>query len=241
MTEAEPVLVLWDIDRTLLYVGDIDRQVYRECFAEIVGRPAERLPARGTGMTMPLAIRGLLLDNGVPEQNVPGLLEKMVQLLPKKLADHSEEMRREGILMPGAVAALSAVADAPPLVATIVTGNLKANARLKLDAFDLVRFVDTEIGGYASDSGHRPSLVAVAQNRAKSRYGSPFTRANTVIIGDSLEDVRTGREGGASVIAVASGTTPVEDLGAAGADMVLDSLEDVERLMAAISTVTTRH
>lgn len=60
VAEAERSLVLWDIDRTLLYVGEIDRQVYRETFAEIVGRPAERLPARGTGVTMPLAIRSLL-------------------------------------------------------------------------------------------------------------------------------------------------------------------------------------
>ncbi len=28
MTRTDSVLVLWDIDRTLLYVGDIDRQVY---------------------------------------------------------------------------------------------------------------------------------------------------------------------------------------------------------------------
>ena len=71
MAEAERSLVLWDIDRTLLYVGEIDRQVYREAFAEIVGRPAERLPARGTGVTMPLAIRSLLLHNGVPASDVP--------------------------------------------------------------------------------------------------------------------------------------------------------------------------
>ncbi|MGW3493132.1 HAD hydrolase-like protein [Streptomyces sp. NPDC001020] len=35
-----------------------------------------------------------------------------------------------------------------------------------------------------------------------------FSRSNTVIIGDSLEDVRTGLEGGAPVIGVASGKTP---------------------------------
>ncbi|GHH93940.1 hypothetical protein [Streptomyces capillispiralis] len=86
MTEAEPSLVLWDIDRTLLYVGQIDRQVYRETFAEIVGYPVERLPARGTGVTMPLAIRAMLLDNGVPDDRVSELLPLMVELLPKRLA-----------------------------------------------------------------------------------------------------------------------------------------------------------
>ncbi|MEN8649080.1 haloacid dehalogenase-like hydrolase [Streptomyces sp. 21So2-11] len=241
MTKAAPILVLWDIDRTLLYVGDIDRQVYRETFAEVVGRPADRLPARGTGVTMPLAIRGLLVDNGVPESDVPELLPLMVELLPKQLASHSEALRREGVLMPGAVTALRAVHDDPGLVPTVVTGNLKANALLKLDAFNLSRFVDTEIGGYASDNDHRPSLVAVAQKRAQIKHGTTFTRANTVIIGDSLEDVRTGLEGGAPVLGVPSGKTSAEALIGAGANTVLDSLEDIQQLMDAIASVNSSH
>lgn len=239
MTDAGQILVLWDIDRTLLYVGDIDRQVYRETFAEIVGRPAERLPARGTGVTMPLAIRSLLLDNGVPEEDVPGLVPRMVELLPQRLASHADDLREQGVLLPGAVAALKAVHAQPGCVPTVVTGNLKPNALLKLEAFHLDEFLDTEIGGYSSDNDHRPDLVAVAQERAQAKYGTTaFTRTNTVIIGDSLEDVRTGLEGGAPVIGVASGKTTADELAAAGADLVLDNLEDVPRLLDAIATTT---
>ncbi|MFF7091753.1 hypothetical protein ACFY9A_05055 [Streptomyces rubradiris] len=96
MAEAERSLVLWDIDRTLLYVGEIDRQVYRETFAEIVGYPVERLSARGTGVTMPLAIRAMLLDNGVPEGRVSELLHPMVGLLPERLAAHTDDLRQIG-------------------------------------------------------------------------------------------------------------------------------------------------
>ncbi|MDX3224509.1 HAD family hydrolase [Streptomyces sp. ME19-01-6] len=231
-------LVLWDIDRTLLYVGDIDRQVYREAFAEIVGRPAERLPARGTGVTMPLAIRSLLLDNGVQETDVPHLVPRMVEVLPHHLAAHSKDLREQGILIPGALAALQAVHTRPNLVPTVVTGNLKPNALLKLEAFDLDGYLDTEIGGYSSDDEHRPALVAVAQKRAQAKYGAVFTRSNTVIIGDSLEDVRTGLEGGAPVIGVASGKTPAAELASAGADVVLDGLEDVSQLLNAITATT---
>lgn len=103
MAEAGQSLMLWDIDRTLLYVGDVDRQVYRETFAEIVGRPAERLPARGTGATMPLAIRSLLLHNGVSASEVPRLLPRMVELLPQRLAANEEDLRERGVLMPGAM------------------------------------------------------------------------------------------------------------------------------------------
>ncbi|MFI5796293.1 HAD family hydrolase [Streptomyces sp. NPDC051677] len=239
MIGTQRILVLWDIDRTLLYVGDIDRQVYRETFAEIVGRPSEHLPARGTGVTMPLAIRSLLLDNGVSESDVPRLVPRMVELLPHRLAAHAKDLREKGILMPGAIAALKAVHAQLDLVPTVVTGNLKPNALLKLEAFNLQVFLDPEIGGYSSDDDHRPALVAVAQQRAQAKCGTVFTRSNTVIVGDSLEDVRTGLEGGASVIGVASGKTTADELASAGADLVLDSLEDVPRLLNAI-TATTR-
>lgn len=239
MAEAGRSLVLWDIDRTLLYVGDIDRQVYREIFAEIVGRPAERLPARGTGVTMPRAIRSLLLQNGMPASEVPRLLPRMVELLPRRLAAHEEDLRQQGILMPGAVSALKAVHEQTHYVPTVVTGNLKPNALLKLEAFGLGTFLDTEIGGYSSDDEHRPALVAIAQGRAQAKLGAPFTRSNTVIIGDSLEDVRTGVEGGASVIGIASGKTTARELALAGANAVLNSLEDVPRLMEAITRVTS--
>ncbi len=240
VTGAQPTLVLWDIDRTLLYVGDIDRQVYRETFAAVVGRPAERLPARGTGVTMPRAIRSLLLDNGVPETTVPELLPRMVELLPKRLAAHTEDLRSQGVLMPGAVAALEAVRDHKHWMPTAVTGNLKPNALLKLAAFDLDGYLDADIGGFASDDDHRPALVGIAQKRAQAKHGAVFTRANTVIIGDSLEDVRTGLEGGASVIGVTSGKTTRDELAATGADIILDSLEDIARLRASIEKVTAR-
>ncbi|MGC5531736.1 HAD family hydrolase [Streptomyces sp. SR-10] len=55
-----------------------------------------------------------------------------------------------------------------------------------------------------------------------------------MIIGDSLEDVRTGREGGASVIAVVSGTTSADELAAAGADLVLEDLTDQRRVVDSI-------
>ena len=161
----------------------------------------------------------------------------MVELLPQRLAAREEDLREQGVLMPGAVAALKAVHEQTHCVPTVVTGNLKPNALLKLEAFDLDAFLDTEIGGYSSDDEHRPALVAVAQKRAQAKLGASFTRHNTVIIGDSIEDVRTGVEGGASVIGIASGKATDRELASAGADVVLDSLEDVPQLFGKIATV----
>ncbi|KJS57398.1 phosphoglycolate phosphatase [Streptomyces rubellomurinus subsp. indigoferus] len=234
------MLVLWDIDRTLVYVGETDRAVYREAFRQVVGRDAVKLPERGTGRTMPLAVRELLTANDVDRQDLEPFAERIVALLPKLLAARTEQLRAGGLVMPGATAALAAVDARPDLIPTVVTGNLQQNAEIKLGAFSLDQYVDLAVGGFASDDSHRPALVGVAQRRAGARYGTAFDRSNTVIIGDSLEDVRTGAEGGAGVIAVASGTTTADQLTEAGADRVLESLRDPQAVLRAIAELTDR-
>ncbi|SDN16629.1 HAD family hydrolase [Actinacidiphila guanduensis] len=232
------VLVLWDIDRTLMYVGQIDRAVYRAAFRQLTGREATQLPARGTGRTVPLAVRELLATNGVDHHDIEPLAEQMVSLLPHLLTERLQELRDEGQLMDGATEALQAVRASERLLPTVVTGNLQPSAEIKLRAFDLDQYVDVSVGGFSSDDAHRPALVGIAQGRAAARYGGTFDRSNTVIVGDSLEDVRTGIEGGAAVIAVASGTTPRDDLARAGADRVLDSLVHADELLDAIADLT---
>ncbi|MFD6182013.1 HAD family hydrolase [Streptomyces goshikiensis] len=228
------ILVLWDIDRTLLYVGETDRAVYREVFRQVVGRDATRLPERGTGVTMPLAVRELLSANDVPATEIQQLTQEIVDRLPGQLELHREELCLTGQLMPGATEALAAVHQSGDLVPTIVTGNLRASAEIKLSAFSLLNYVDVSVGAFASDDPHRPALVGIAQQRSTTAYGRTFGRENTIIIGDSLQDVRTGREGGAKVIGVASGTTSAHDLAQAGAEYVLPDLTDVTELLKVI-------
>ncbi|MEU2874157.1 haloacid dehalogenase-like hydrolase [Streptomyces olivoreticuli] len=232
------ILVLWDIDRTLLYVGDIDRLVYRELFEEAVGRPPQVLPQRGTGTTMPIAVHELLTANGVSATAAAQLAAQIVKKMPTQLNRHRTKLRKDGRLMPGAMIALQAVHRAPQLIPTVVTGNLQGSAQIKLEALGLAGLVDTTVGGYASDDSHRPALVRIAQQRAETAYGQPFTRKNTVIIGDSLQDVRTGTEGGAKVIGVASGTNSAKSLKGEGADYVLPDLTDTDRLLELIRTAT---
>ncbi|MFI1015533.1 HAD family hydrolase [Streptomyces sp. NPDC020965] len=233
------ILVLWDIDRTLLYVGDIDRLVYRTVFEKVVGHAPGRLPAKGTGVTMPVAVKELLAVNGVPRDQVDAFARRIIGLMPGELERHRGRMLADGLLLPGAVESLTAVRKSPHLLPTIVTGNLRASAEIKLSTFDLIGLVDPAVGGYASDDPHRPALVRVAQQRAGAVYGHSFDQSSTVIVGDSLEDVRTGREGGARVISVASGTTSAADLADAGADHVITDLTDPSQLLRLIGTEAT--
>ncbi|WP_018549473.1 HAD hydrolase-like protein [Streptomyces sp. LaPpAH-108] len=183
-------------------------------------------------------MRELLRVNAVEPGQVEEFAQRIVARMPAQLDRHRDDIVRTGQVMPGAPAALAAVARNPETVPTVVTGNLQGSAEIKLKALGLDKHLDLASGGYASDDAHRPALVRVAQQRAGTRYNCDFTRDTTVIIGDSLEDIRTGREGGAGVIAVASGTTSPQELAAAGAHHVLSDLTDTQHLLTVIESCT---
>lgn len=58
-----------------------------------------------------------------------------------------------------------------------------------------------------------------------------------MLVGDTPLDVTAGTDGGARVIAVATGVYPGPDLTAAGADVVLSDLTDVDAFMDGVGTV----
>ncbi|MQY15149.1 hypothetical protein SRB5_53270 [Streptomyces sp. RB5] len=58
---------------------------------------------------------------------------------------------------------------------------------------------------------------------------------DTVLIGDTPENVEGGRENGVQVIAVATGRSSAGELRAAGADSVLDDLTDVGLLVELVT------
>jgi phosphoglycolate phosphatase-like HAD superfamily hydrolase len=70
-------------------------------------------------------------------------------------------------------------------------------------------------------------------------YGFDPSRDVTVVVGDTKRDVTAGRDGGARVIAVATGMDSREDLDRSGADVALASLVDVSAFCRAVDAVRT--
>lgn len=113
------------------------------------------------------------------------------------------------------------------MIQSTLTGNMEANARVKLRAFGLDPWIDFSVGGYGV-LHERPLLVPVARHRAAVRYGFDPLAGATVLIGDTPADVEAGLAGGARVLAVATGSYSVAQLWAAGVDDVITDLADVE-------------
>ena len=59
--------------------------------------------------------------------------------------------------------------------------------------------------------------------------------ATTVLVGDTPRDVRAGLDGGAHVVAVASGSDDMDSLRKEGADVVLPDLRDTQAVVHAVT------
>src|SRR3954451_14326901 len=105
----------------------------------------------------------------------------------------------------------------------LVTGTLEPIARRKLSLRGLGDAFPHGQGGFGSDGENRAELVRIARERA----GSP-PLADTVLVGDTPNDVQAGLAAGVRVIGVANERYPRDVLLAAGADAVVDELDELE-------------
>jgi phosphoglycolate phosphatase len=101
---------------------------------------------------------------------------------------------------------------------SLVTGNLEAVARLKLDRAGIGGYFAAGQGAFGSDSEDRNQLVPIARTRAAL---PAWPRERTVVIGDTPRDIACARADGVRVVAVGTGPFGVEAL--ADADAVVDN------------------
>ena len=175
----------------------------------------------------------MLAEHGI--EATPDLIARVQPALGTATESKAATLRERGHELPGARAALSAFQSSPEIVQSVLTGNISQNAVTKLAVFGLDGYLDFDAGGYGSDDEVRANLVGFAQDRASTKYGHPFSKGNTILIGDTLRDVQAGRNGGARVIAVATGADGAEALRQEGADIALPDLRDTRAVTEAVA------
>jgi phosphoglycolate phosphatase len=225
------ILVLWDIDHTLIETRGVGGEIYAEAFRAVTGHPLDEMPALA-GRTEPVIFREALKAHGIPDSD--NLYSRFANEQARGYAARADEMRRRGRALPGAADALRALADRPDVIQSILTGNTRPAAEIKLRTFGLDRYLDLDVGAYGTDNDDRANLVKVARQRAEAAHGARFDAESTVLIGDTVNDVAAARHGGARIIAVATGSDSTQDLASAGADTALEDLTQTDDLLNAI-------
>ncbi|MGQ9834445.1 MAG: HAD hydrolase-like protein [Thermoanaerobaculaceae bacterium] len=212
------ILVLFDIDGTLISTGGKAFAALAQAFLQVVG---EEAPVNGfspAGKTDPQIFRELLERAAVPagEKLLPQLQATYLKVLPKYL--RREHVRK----LPGVDALLASLAQDPRVALGLLTGNLLPGARHKLELAGLWHFFP--VGAFGSDHPDRNQLLPFAVQRAETHFQQAFPFPQVVVVGDTPADVRCAHVWGAKAIAVAGHTTSSAALARANADAVVPSL-----------------
>jgi phosphoglycolate phosphatase-like HAD superfamily hydrolase len=172
-----------------------------------------------------------LRNSGV--EDVEGQLERLRAAAEEALDEIVDQLPSRGRTLPGAAEALAAMRD-EPVVQSLLTGNVRRFAEVKVRAFALDGYLDLDVGGYGWAHVVRAHLVGVARAAALERYGRAYPGRATVLVGDTPLDVEAALATGAAVVAVATGNYTVDELTAAGAHVVLPDLASTSEVLAAV-------
>ena len=230
------ILVLWDVDHTLVDAAGIGRAAMELAFTRVFDQPPTSWPGMA-GRTDRAIVLDVLRAHGLPVEDV--YLETYRSAAEAAFQELAGDLAAQGRALPGAREALVAL-GAEPVVQSLLTGNIRRFAELKLTTFGLIEHVDMEIGGYGWAHPVRAYLVDVARVAAAERHGRTFPGRATVLVGDTPLDVEAALASGAAVVAVATGRYSAADLEAAGAHVVLADLTGTSDVLSAIHEVGRR-
>jgi len=217
---TKPVVVLFDVDETLVHTGGSGARSWKAAFERLYGVPADIGEHSSAGETDPqvaLATFQAVLGRDPAHDELGKLYAQYLLHLAEDIWT-SEAYR----VLPGAEQSLVRLGEAGVLLG-LVSGAMEGAARTKLIPANLNRFF--VFGAYGSDSPDRAELTRLAIDKA-TRLRDQLTPAQVYVVGDTPHDIEATKAAGAVSVGVASGHYSTDDLVAAGADHVLGSLED---------------
>ncbi len=217
-------VALFDIDGTLMTTGGAGRRAMRAAFGEVVDAPHALDDVKLGGKTDPMILRegleviGRAYDAALVEQ----ILERYLERLEAEVA------RSPGYHVFDRVLTILDHAHALNAAVGLGTGNVERGAQVKLARGALNdRFA---FGGFGSDAEDRTELIRAGAERGAARLGRPLSECRVIVIGDTPRDVRAAHGIGAVCLAVATGGYDVSALQKAGADLVVERLDDPRAL-----------
>ena len=224
------ILVLFDIDGTLVDCGSTAGKCFAGVFRKIFGVRCPKLSAKEIAGLTDSAILALV---AAQSHLTDGSLEKRGELFELYARELAKEFRSKPPRpLPGARQALDKLGNFPWCVLGLLTGSTQATAQLKLECAG-IEFKHFICGAFAEDGERRELLPPIAQSRFARLFGR--NPQLTILVGDTPRDVEAAQATGCEFVGVATGHYDTAALIGAGAGTVLPDLSDAGSFCQAIA------
>lgn len=230
MTDLNGILLLWDIDGTLLSAKGAGPQAFDRATLEHFGYEIPILSIDWPGAT-DYAIAYALLDKAgrtVTRGEAQVLIDRYLSHLPEML-DKTNARAIEGTRE-----LLEYFHGNDSVYQALLTGNVSRGSDIKLGYLGVNHYF--RFGAFADHSDQRNDLSRHALDLAREHLHPEWSPEQVYVIGDTPKDIECGKHIGAHTIAVATGHHSVAELEAHKPTRVFDSFADPQVLIDYLSS-----
>jgi phosphoglycolate phosphatase-like HAD superfamily hydrolase len=225
-------LILFDIDGTLLKAGDRRHgAAFTHAFESVFGKPVTLDGVPLAGMLDAQIARVLFERHGLDVEESDVRLTEMMEMMGLRYVETLAGASLRERLLPGVTEAVLACLERD-WAAGVLTGNARSVGHAKLQAAGLETLLG--FGAFGDSAAERSHLVDAAISDAERVTGVRHSPAETVLVGDTPNDISAARLGSARVVAVATGRFDLAALEHHHPDALLPDLADTDAFVAAV-------
>jgi len=223
MKIRNPILLIWDIDGTLISCKGSGKRAMTQAFELFYGVADGFSEVNMAGRVDYSILEEACFKHGVNFAEVDDFYKMYADHLEKDMITNEKK-----IIFKGVEDILNATHSSDGFVNIIGTGNCELGAWLKLKQMNLDDYF--EVGGFGTHYPNRDNVIKSAINLAREHYELPFDDLDRIyIIGDTPADISCGRNLNVKSIAVATGGYSKEYLEDYSPDFLLDSLRETKQ------------
>ena len=221
-------LILFDIDGTLCLTGRAGWRAMNRACQDVLDAEDPMAAVEFAGRTDWSILRDVMAKYGrtLDAAMLADLRARYVRYLEAEIEQPGTGVKD---VMPGIRPLLDALQRRDDVALALLTGNFVEGARIKLEYFDLWKYFPC--GAFGGDAASRNDLVPVALTRARACGIVNGQPSQVLVVGDTPNDIECALVVGATPVAVATGGYSVDDLRAAGAEIVFADLSDAEAFL----------
>ncbi len=224
-------LVLFDIDETMISSDGAGRRAFARVLEREYEIPEEIGHINMSGKTDPQILKEIFEYAKKPHLHTKETLSEFYEHYLEALKEEIQ-LSTTYIIHAGIPSLLARLAAQEEAFLALVTGNIEAGARMKLDRVRLNEYFP--VGAYGSDSADRLDLPEIAVQRANEYFKQDFSKEEVVVIGDSVNDILCAKHYGAKCIAVNTGKTSRIDLEKHEPEYLFKDLSQTDEVVLAI-------